>query len=85
MFSVLAVTIRKTAEDAKHITIISGLRAIENNSFTCWNILIGVIGASGNLEGIVFFEKRALYRLNQQIMQIRRYNLISSCRDTTKE
>lgn len=59
MFSVLAVTKRKTAEDAKHITIISGLRAIENNSFTCWNILIGVIGASGNLEGNCFLWKES--------------------------
>ena len=32
MFSVLAVTLRKTAEDSKHLMIISGLCAIEIKS-----------------------------------------------------
>ena len=50
MFSFFAATPQKTAEDDKHLTIISGLRAIKNKSFPCRNILISVIGALWNSE-----------------------------------
>ena len=70
MFSFFAATPQKTAEDDKHLTIISGLRAIKNKSFLTLsrNILISVIGASWNSEEFFFFEERAFYRLNQEIM-----------------
>ena len=85
MFSFFAATPQKTAEDDKHFTIISGLRAIKNKSFLRRNSLISVIGASWNSEEFFFFEERAFYRLNQEIMLIKRYNLFSSFRNTTKD
>ena len=52
----------------KHLTINSGLGAIKNKSFPCRNILIGVICSSRNLKEYFFFEERAFYHVNQQIM-----------------
>ena len=47
MFSVLALTLKKTAEDDKFLTMISGLWVIFlKESFPCRNTLIGVIGVS---------------------------------------
>ena len=61
-FTVLAVTLRKTAEDVNHLTINSGLHAIKKSVFI---LEIGVIGASWNKATFFFCEERAFYRLNQ--------------------
>ena len=58
-FSVLAVTLRKTKEHNKHLTIISGLFAIKKTIFLSRNILIGVVGASWHF-GIFFLWRKSL-------------------------
>lgn len=60
MFSVLSMTLHMTAEDDKCPTIISGLRAIQNNSFHCKNIM--------KLKKKIFNEGRIFYPLHEQIM-----------------
>ena len=60
-FTVLAVTLRKTAEDVNHLKIDSGLHAIKKSVFL---LEIGAIGASWNRASF-FCEERAFYRFNQ--------------------
>ena len=68
MFPALAMTPQKTGKDNKHLTINSGLRAIKNKTFPSKNIIIGVIGASWNLERMFLFNQRTFHRLNQRLM-----------------
>lgn len=59
-FFFLAVTQWKTAEDDKHLPIISGLRVIENKHFRCRTILIDVIGASWNSQENFFLRRKSI-------------------------
>ena len=68
MFRALAMTPQKTGKDNKHLTINSGLRAVKNKTFPSKNIIIGVIGASWNLERMFLFNQRTFHRLNQRLM-----------------
>lgn len=59
-FFFLAVTQRKTAEDDKHLPIISGLRVIENKNFRSRTILIDVIGSSWNSQENFFLRRKSI-------------------------